>query len=408
MKLYRLKNRVGFCIFSESMIPDFGKLINTLRGNGVHFYGLSVKHDKLYGYTRRKDFELLSELSEKQRLTVEITDKQGVFYSTKPFHLRFGFLIGLAAAVVMISFLSDRCMIIEISGNEALPDSRILSLLKDCGIYTGSSLSDVDLRRAEQEIVGMEDGISWIGIRNTGSRVVVEVSEITEKPQMEHKNSPCNIVAAHDAQIKNVKVYSGMLEAMVGDGVKKGDVIVSGTVDTKYGRSYYVHSIAEITGVYTEKMTFSQNFVTEELVPDEEICRRCLRFFNMRIPLDFGAKIGGQYEYYEEEKPVTLNNITFPLSVIDMHYTLLRSEEVIRSEAETEELLHEKIARYEQDLLSDSGGVITDKQIKKETTDEGMTLSVTYTIEGEIGTERRLFAKYEPADYPYEHKDEDK
>lgn len=37
-------------------------------------------------------------------------------------------------------------------------------------------------------------------------------------------------------------------------------------VDTKYGRSFYVHSIGEITGIYTEKMTFSKPLECEEYV----------------------------------------------------------------------------------------------------------------------------------------------
>ena len=81
---------------------------------------------------------------------------------------------------------------------------------------------------------------------------------------MQSKNTPCNIVASRDAQIKNVRLYSGMLVPMVGDGVKKGDIIVSGVVDTKYGRSFYVHSIGEITGIYTEKMTFSKPLECEQ------------------------------------------------------------------------------------------------------------------------------------------------
>lgn len=124
-------------------------------------------------------------------------------------------------SVGIIAFLNDRVMMIEIGGNETISDSRIISLLEDTGISIGSRISDIDLRQAERRIKGMDKDVGWIGIRHTGSRVVVEISELTEPPKMQSKNTPCNIVASRDAQIKNVRLYSGMLVPMVGDGVKR-------------------------------------------------------------------------------------------------------------------------------------------------------------------------------------------
>ncbi|MGN0667225.1 MAG: sporulation protein YqfD [Huintestinicola sp.] len=400
MKLYRLRNRVGFCIYSETAEPDFGKVINTLRSMNVQMLGLRVSKDRLYGYTRKCDFPYLRQFTDSRRLSLEVTDEQGILTVIKKYRWRFGFIAGLVLAVMMISFLSDRVMIIEISGNEDISDDRILSLLSDAGISTGSSLSAVDLRQAERDIVCMEKGIGWIGIRNTGSRVVVEVSELTEKPEMEHKNTPCNIVAKCDGQIKNVRVYSGMLTVMVGDGVRKGDVIVSGTVDTKFGRSYYVHSIAEITGIYTRKMTFSQKLVSDEQLPDGEEVRKALCIFGRRIPLG-GGKITGQYEYYENETPLTLGKITFPISLIEMHYTMMRTQTVTRTEEQAETLIMQRIEKYESDLISDEG-IITDRQLKKTVEGDTVTITAEYTLEGEIGTERQILAKYEPADYSHE------
>lgn len=393
MGYYSIRNRVGFCIYSESG-ADYGKFINALRDSPVQFYGLAVRGDKLYGYVRKSDYPRLCGLAEKHRLTSEIVTRRGIYYVTKGYHLRFGVIAGFLLAIAMTAFLADRVMVIEIGGNENISEERVISLLEDAGIYVGSKISDVDLREAERKILGMDKDIAWIGIRHTGSRVVVEIDEMNRIPEMERKNTPCNIVAARDAQIKSVKVYNGMLIPMVGDGVSKGDVIISGVVDTKYGRSYYVHSIGEITGIYTEKMTFSQPLRDEETICVGEVTKKAVSFFGKRFVYFSDGDVTGEYEYYEEEFPVKLGKITFPLSKIEMHYRLTESAEIIRTEAEAEEMLHEKIVRYEQNFLSDDV-TVTDKKVTKTSDSKAVTVTVVYTVEGEIGTERQIFARYE-------------
>ena len=61
--------------------------------------------------------------------------------------------------------------------------------------------------------------MAWVGIRHSGNRIVVDVDEIVEQPEMIKSNLP-SIISTKDAQIKSVKVYNGSLNYIVGDGVK--------------------------------------------------------------------------------------------------------------------------------------------------------------------------------------------
>ncbi len=405
MDLYRFRSRTGFKIISED--GDYAKFINELRNSPVQFFGLEIKKDTLFGYVRSKDFKRLCAIAEKHRLDVSEYERRGAVVSVKRYSRRIGIPVGFLLSLLIVFLLSDRVMMIEIGGNESIPDSRIISLLRDSGIYIGSKISDIDLRRAEKQIKGMDKEVGWIGIRHTGSRVVVEVAEFTDPPEMERKNTPCNIVASKDAQIKSVRLYSGMLVPMVGDGVKKGDVIVSGTVDTVYGRSYYVHSIGEITGIYTEKMTFSQSLESTETVCTNEIKKKAVSVFGKRFVYSSEGSTDGKYEYYEREKPLTLGKITFPLSVVEMNYRMLEEIPVTRSEAEADELIRQRMERYEQNFI-EGNAVITDRRINRSVSDGVVTASVTYTLEGEIGVEKQIFAKYEGFEQASESKEKEK
>lgn len=393
MELYRLSDRKGICISSDGR-DDYGKLINAVRKRRIQFYGLCYRDGRLYGYIRSRDMDKLCSISHELGYECTVTDVSGLRYQTSGYSRRFGLPVGFLLSLLTVAFLADRVMMIEIGGNENIPDEKILTLLSTVGIYTGSSISSVDLREAERDILSMEKDIAWIGIRHSGSRVVVEVDELKEIPEMERKNTPCNIIASHDAQIKSVRLYSGMLIPMVGDAVRKGDVIVSGVVETKYGRSFYVHSIAEITGEYTEKMTFSVPLQCEEMVDDGEKNVTAVSLFGKRIIMPFSEKISGYHEYSEEETFLKLGRITFPISKITMHYRLKKPVIVTRTEDEAERLLTERMKRYEQNFYED-GLTVLDREIEKYSDGKNVSLAVTYKVEGEIGSEQQFFAKYE-------------
>ncbi|MDE6593828.1 MAG: sporulation protein YqfD [Oscillospiraceae bacterium] len=393
-----VRERIGFCVAPEDgRDMDAGRLMSSMRARGIRFVGVKATGGMIYGYVTAGGYRELTALSEEMGLTCSAITRRGVIHAVGGYRRRAGLVIGLILSVVIAAAMSGRVTVIEIGGSEAIPRERIVSLLRDTGIYIGCNINDVDLREAERLIRAMDKDIAWIGIRHTGSRVVVEVDDIDPYPEIKAENTPCNIIATRDAQIKGVKVYNGQLIPMVGDGVKKGDVIISGVVDTKYGRSYYVHAIGEITGVYSEKMTFAENFSGTERVTGGVAVKKALSVFGRRIIYSSEGNIDGDYEYSERETPLTLGKIEFPLSRVEMTYRLQEEVPVTRTPDEVREILGERIERYERNFLSD-GVTVTDRQVEERVTKSGIAQTVTYTVEGSIGEERQIFARYERFD----------
>lgn len=387
-----IRSRAAFTVYSAN--GDYGKFIDALNKSPIQFYSLNIRRGRLSGFIRCSDINRLTALAEEQHLTVEIAAKKGLYYVTRGYHLRFGAVIGFILAIFMTGFFSDRTAVIEIGGCVNIPEQRILDHLKSEGIYIGSDLSKTDLRAAERHILIMDKDIAWIGIRRTGSRVLAEIQEIDTKPPMTDSAAPRNIIAARDAQIKSVRILQGQLIPIVGDGVKKGDILVSGVVDTKYGRNYYVHSQGQITGVYTEKMTFSAELCSEERICTGEIEKKALSLFGKRFVYFSEGDTPSDHEYYEEEFPLKIGKIVLPVSIVEMHYRAMETAEISRTEDEVRALLTEREERYEKDLLTDDA-VITDKEVSENCEGNVMTHTVTYTLEGEIGTPQQIFARYE-------------
>jgi similar to stage IV sporulation protein len=233
-----------------------------------------------------------------------------------------------------------------------------------------------------------------IGVRNTGCRVIVEVNERTKIPEMVSTTRPCNVVSTKDAQIVGLKVYMGMLVPMLGDGVRKGDLLISGVVEGSHQNTYYVHAMGDIIGRYEEKVSFSQNMTDNIMVYDDEIIKKSISVFGFRIPLYINKSIDSEYEYAEQINNFKLLKLTLPVGIVISEYNPYTVESVSYTEEEAEELLNEKVKRYEQNFLSDDSVKIIDNKIQTSIKDNVMTITVTYTLEGNIGETQEILAKY--------------
>ncbi len=74
----------------------------------------------------------------------------------------------------------------------------------------------------------------WI-FRLTGTNIIVEIAETTEKPEIVPENEYCNIVATKDAKIKKITASNGTAMVKLDDEVTKGSILI-GRI---YGRKIY-------------------------------------------------------------------------------------------------------------------------------------------------------------------------
>lgn len=384
-----IRGVICFKISSEE--PE--KIINIIRNSYISCRNLRILHNDIFGQVYRNDYEVLKEFAENNKAEIIQTEQKGIIFALNKYKKRIGFLLGILLGLALIIFLSNIVMVIEISGNEKVSDEQIIAILEDNDIYIGSFIPNIDFRQAEKRIIVVLDDLAWIGIRNTGCRVTVEVNEITPVPEMVPTNRPCNVVATKDAQIVYVNVYMGRLIPLVGDGVKKGDLLISGVVKGKFDNTYYVHSMGDITGKYKEKVTFSQPLNDEITVFEDEIVKKSISFFGFRVPLYLNKKVEGEYEYTENINNIQLLKLTLPIGIVFSEYRPYTSEKIEYTNDMAEEILRDKVKRYEQNFLSDGDLTVLDKKEHLSIKNGVMTITVEYTIEGNITESQEIYVK---------------
>ena len=366
--------------------------INAVREAGLICLSQHCKGGVFYCRVRRSEMPAFTALARQHGLEVQLREERSVLRQVRRLRLHIGLPVGAVLGLALLLYLSNIISVIEVQGAQPAQVPVILSVLSQEGVERGTWIGAVDAYRCEQLVRARVEGLAWVGIRHTGSRLVVEVTQRTAPPAMLDERLPCNIVAAHDARITSMEVYAGLPVRQVGDGVTQGELLVSGVSETPEGTAHFHHSMAKITGVYRQETALTESYTADAAVPTGRThtdAWLCFRQFS--LPLGLPHKAYAQGTSVERYLPLCLLGRELPIGILRRYEEETAVQSGLRTQEETMLLLHAGIVRYEKNLLQEV--TILDREILYDVTEEGMTAHVTYTLEGEIGIVREIYVK---------------
>lgn len=388
-----MHNQLRGCIKINAKGKNLYAFINMIHSGHICCFGQYCRKDVFYGEIYRHDLKKVIGFAEKCGVELKYLEYETLSSKLLRYRRRFGIALGIILAAAASIYFSGIVLTIEIQGNSTVSDSVILAALDELDIRQGSFLNDINFHYCENELRLMVDGISWAAIRHTGNRVVVEVTEIVEKPEMLQERMPCNVIADKTAQITGTIVRDGMLMRIVGDYVRKGDMLISGVVEDSKGHVTKHHAMGEITGIYDETAVFTAEFETKQYTPTGEISdERYLKLFNLKIPLFIGKNDYESSESEQTERRLTLFGKNLPIWVINDSVTETKLSVISHTDEELDKILMDKIYLYEKNFI-DEGIEILSREINSEKKENSLTYTVTYTLEGEIGVQKEIYIK---------------
>lgn len=374
------------------------RFINAMRDKAVVCRRQHFEKDCFHFITRRMERRYVRELAAEYSVQVEMKDMPSLSAWLYKHRSRIGIPLGIILGAGLLIYCSNVVMVIDIQGNEQITDQEILAVLEECSVERGAFIGKIDFYRSELRLRSSYDNIAWVGMRHTGNRLVVEVMETYEKPEMLEARVPCHIISEKTAQITKVKVGCGQLIPIVGDAVKEGDVLVSGIYADEYGHVTFRHSMAEITGIYEEEQTF---FCAHEqqvrCFTGSTMERRSLDLFSLEIPLSFEENPYADYNLKTEKIPLTLFGKELPISLERSVFMEYSTETQVLTEDEILQNLQIQQENYETNFLSECS--ILQRKTKYTKKETAVVLTVSYVIEGEIGTQQELLLKSDRKPY---------
>lgn len=214
---YFLEKFVNICIRRQILLWDIKRQKNSMMALKVSIKG----------------FKLLRPIARKTGCRVRIVRKRGLPFIINRYRGRKTFILGAAVFIVLFYFMTSFVWTIEVTGNEKVETDLILNELVSMGVKPGVLKYKIDPEDIANSIIIDIRELSWVNVMVKGTKVKVEVAEGVNRPPMVPKEVPCNIVAGKDGVIKSIVVKAGQEAVRVGDTVKKGQLLISGTVPIK-------------------------------------------------------------------------------------------------------------------------------------------------------------------------------
>jgi similar to stage IV sporulation protein len=142
-----------------------------------------------------------------------------------------GLWLGIATAVAILLISRWFVWSVDVTGNERMTVSEVLSELEECGFGVGSYIPKVRMGELETRVLIASDKISWISVHMEGT--VAKVQIIEHVPAREIKTKPANLVAAADGQIELIELYRGNCVVKIGQAVRRGELLAGGVYDSQ-------------------------------------------------------------------------------------------------------------------------------------------------------------------------------
>ncbi len=327
MKKFRLN-------YLEIKIP---KEFRNLAMNAILINNLSYKKSEILD-----DLSLLIIISAKHKrdfekafrdnsVTAEFSKPRGILPLLKRYKHRYGIILGALILVVLLNLSSQFVWRIDISGNTTISDEQIVQELDAVGFKLGSFIPRVDYDRLHNSFLMKSDDISWISVNITGNVASVRVRERLCELEQEGMTYT-NVLSKYDAQIALIQIYNGKKVISIGDIVKKGDLLISGVIDSQSQGVRYVHADGKVMGYVRKPISIKIPLKSAEKVYTDTIYKeKSVKIFSKEI--NFSPKCRNYNNFYDKinkkEKLRLFGCIELPIEIITTYYREFKYNEVV-------------------------------------------------------------------------------
>ena len=197
-----------------------------------------------------KRFFDLRKLRKGLGLRIRIVERGGFPFLWKKFFRRPFLWAGSALLFAALCVLSSRIWVIRMEETRLVDPEEITALLKENGIYPGARLSGPVLISAANDLSARIRDAAWIGLDREGVLLKVSVTEAIPESPKKTTRVPSDVIAEKDGVVTAISVMRGQARVKVGDRVKKGDVLISGTV-VRNDKSYETNADGTVLAAVT-------------------------------------------------------------------------------------------------------------------------------------------------------------
>ncbi len=368
------------------------RFINICTASKILIWNLKrEKGVKLYLNVGIQDFYRAVKVAKKLKCRIKIVKKRGIPFIINKYKKRKIFVLSLIIIVISLCISTNYVWNIEIKVEENLKIENIIQDVNEAGLKTGIRKNKIDIQDITNKIRLKRNDISWIGIELKGTNAIIKVVKAKEAPKLIDKKDYCNIVATKDGTISKIIAQNGTAIVKAGDEVKKGQVLIQGTMEGKYTGMRYVHSLGEIEAIvkYSKKEKIYLKQV--EKVKTGNIEKKYqIKINNFQINFYKTLSKFKIYDTIKEDKKFKIfSNLYLPISISK----IINEEKQEKTKEYTIEeatvIGTQKLEKEIEAKIGENKNILS-KNATVEKTEEYVEVTVIYEVIENIGMQEKL------------------
>ncbi len=365
----------GYVAFSaEGGFPE--RFINLCAQDKIAIWDTRRDGIMLYACCMARDYARLRRVAHRSGVRMRLKRRVGLPFFSRRYRLRPGLIAGVAIYILLLQYLSHYIWVVDVSGNENVPTTDILSAVETFHVAPGQRTSELDVADIQLKSLKQLPDLAWITVNMEGSVAHVQVTERKEPAEDRLPKTPANIKAGSDGIILSMEVYEGDALVKCGDAVAEGMLLVSGVRTTALG-DYLTRANAKIMAQTTRVLQVTVPLAEEIWQPSNRVMvRPTWHVFGLDIPWYNSGEIAGHYIMRTEKHMLTAGDLELPIGVSHTYYTEQVQTTAAYTEQQAEQIAWERLMQQETDLTQ-TAEILSRHEISERVGD-AWQITVTY------------------------------
>lgn len=344
------------------------KVLNALKRRGISIRDVKVQENAFSFCIAKKDIEKTFAILKKLCYTYTVKECVSAKTVVKTLLKKTPLILALSLSLLFIAIFSTTFLGIKTDGTKE-QEQKVLALLEKDGIKIGSNVNDIDLKKFTP-LIEKECAVASCSVKKQGNYLVIRFLPTHSEQDKTVKYD--SVVSTCDAIVTSVIAQSGTAKVKVGDVVKVGDELISGTVKAQNGED---EIITRASGIVWGKVYYSKS---EVISPNATVLVKTGKSKTFTYLSIFARKDQSPpYKVYTQKREKSIFNVFFPITYEKVTYEEMQERNV---ELDIELYAKETLSK----LKEDSGLIINDEGYEIARTSDGRYLLTTYLVTEKI------------------------